>query len=145
MANFENDSIVVLRDASLGISSMGCETCGTVTTHRCSYYYEQFNPLLSNYECERDRTDSVWVLSCKRCGVVDLTPFLEDVWASEARHDELHNYVQAVMDSGADPSLTTWDLQEEYRDTLRGEAEMEELARENRCLSWERYAETTSH
>jgi hypothetical protein len=74
------------------------------------------------------------------CGIVDLTPFWEDVWASEVHHNELHNYVQAAIDGGADPALTTWHFQEDYRDTLRGDAEMEELARENRCLSWERYA-----
>lgn len=144
MDEIEHGSIVVLRDESLGIVSLGCEKCETVTTHRCTYYHEYFNPEPSMYECERDKTDSIWVLSCKSCGIVDLTPFLEDVWTSEAQHNELHNYVQAVLDSGADSTLTPWDLQEEYRDHLRGEAEMEELARENRCLVWERHVKLTN-
>lgn len=141
MTNFEKGSVLVLRDQSIGLISVACESCETITTHTCVYSWDEGETRPSRYEVERDTFDRVWVLTCKDCGIVDLTPFIEDTFSSQNLHDSLHDFANDLMAaSGIEAPMTApWDFYEEFMDVLRADDEMAEMAREHRCLSWSRY------
>jgi hypothetical protein len=119
--------------------SISCENCSTITEHICDDPLEhQHITLGSYYSVDRDSEDRVFLLFCDYCGIVDITPFKEDVWKSHALHEELHDFIEGIRPDGIkNVSFPDRFLYEtEFSESLTGDNEEHDFARWNRCASW---------
>jgi hypothetical protein len=90
------------------------------------------------YLLDRDNSDSVYLLKCIDCDLVDITPFMEDVRMSIASHEALHDYILGMTNNEAsyfhpvDVMMHEW----EHAESLPVSAQDEEFFRIERITRW---------
>lgn len=65
--------------------------------HKDSWFLDLAARDDSIYSIRRDATNSVDVLRCARCGIIDITPFDSDIEYAKYIHEQFHRWVLAQM------------------------------------------------
>lgn len=102
MRTEQTNEIVLLTDNVEKRYSIGCGNCNKSITHKCDNLNEAELHLFGHkYSLDRDESDSVYLLKCIDCDLVDITPFMDDVRQSIASHEALHDYILAMTNNDA--------------------------------------------
>lgn len=65
--------------------------------HENSWFSDLSTRDVSKYSIERDESNSVDVLRCERCGIVDITPFDNEIEYAQFIHEQFHEWVLALV------------------------------------------------
>lgn len=158
----EATTVTLIKDSIDLRYSISCEGCETVIVHDCArpkrmkqadnfldkqeevrVYHEfcdaDFLDLGDGFDVERDKTDSVFMLFCDFCLLVDISPFKTDIFTSARHHRSLHSFVDACypMFMESNPvSLDYFEFEHEYVDQLEHADAIREDSRASRCYGW---------
>lgn len=138
MSEKTNNEVTVLTDHVNHFYSIGCEACDTSVTHVCG----ENEPARLSYDfplqIERDKTDSVYILGCAYCGLVDISPFGDDILASKTGHKKFHGFVLAMTHNTPEyyHPIDLIMFECDWLDTLEGDQEDSEYARLSRRDFW---------
>jgi len=135
----DNNEIVIMTDNIDNRYSIGCGNCDKTITHTCDGLTEaELHHFGHLYSLDRDDSDSVYLLKCISCDLVDITPFMQDVRQSIASHEGLHDYIRSMTNNEPDyfhpidVMMHEWD----YAESLEGALQDEDFFRIERLTRW---------
>jgi hypothetical protein len=142
MSSNKSNEITILSDSIERHYSLGCENCGTTTTHKCfKDTYTEHIRYGHLFTITRDRSDSVFAASCTICGMRDVSPFIEDCIESLEQHADFHDYAidELQVDLKYTHGLDIFLMEADFIDSLDELKITKEDLRFDRCCAWGRH------
>ena len=139
MSTKQKTEVTVLTDNVDGYYSIGCESCGETVTHSCATLPDE-EDFSHDYPMRvmRNKSDLVYALGCAFCGMLDISPFAEDILISKTNHKKFHDYVLDLTHNSVDyyHPIDIFCMECDWLDTLEKEVEAVEYHRLSRRDQW---------